>query len=213
MQPLSLLIIDDHTLIRQTWSFILHADPRFKVVGESGSAEEGIELCRQLKPDIIMLDINLPKMNGIAALPTFLQDNPDVKVLGVSLHDKPFYVKKMMQAGAMGYITKNSHREEMIHALLEIARGKKYICDEIKDILSESILKGNDEVSLIHSLSNREMEIIDMIKKGLSSREIAEQAYISVKTVEVHRYNILKKLNLKNSAELVNFMNHNYSLN
>ena len=101
----------------------------------------------------------------------------------------------------------------MIHALLEIAKGKKYICDEIKDILSESILKGKDEVSLIHSLSNREIEIIDMIKKGLSSREIAEEAYISVKTVEVHRYNILKKLHLKNSAELVNFMNHNYSLN
>ena len=101
----------------------------------------------------------------------------------------------------------------MIHALLEIAKGKKYICAEIKDILSESILKGKDEVSLIHSLSNREIEIIDMIKKGLSSREIAEEAYISVKTVELHRYNILKKLNLKNSAELVNFMNHNYSLN
>ena len=213
MQPISLLIIDDHTLIRQTWSFILNADPRFSVIGETGSAEEGIELCRQLKPDIIMLDINLPKMNGIAALPTFLKNDPDVKVLGVSLHDKPLYVKRMMQAGAMGYITKNSHRQEMIHALLEIAKGKKYICDEIKDILSESILKGKDEVSLIHSLSNREIEIIDMIKKGLSSREIAEEAYISVKTVEVHRYNILKKLNLKNSAELVNFMNHNYSLN
>ena len=106
MQPISLLIIDDHTLIRQTWSFILNADPRFSVIGETGSAEEGIELCRQLKPDIIMLDINLPKMNGIAALPTFLKNDPDVKVLGISLHDKPLYVKKMMQAGAMGYITK-----------------------------------------------------------------------------------------------------------
>jgi DNA-binding NarL/FixJ family response regulator len=213
MHPISLLIIDDHTLIRQTWSFILNADHRFTVLGETGSAEEGIELCRQLKPDMVMLDINLPDMNGIAALPIFLQNDPDVKVLGVSLHDKPIYVKKMMQAGAMGYITKNSHRQEMIHALLEIGKGKKYICDEIKNILSESILKGKDEVSLINSLSTREIEIIEMIKKGLSSREIAEEAFISVKTVEVHRYNILKKLNLKNSAELVNFMNHNYSLN
>ena len=109
----------------------------------------------------------------------------------------------------MGYVTKNSSREEMFKALTEVNAGKKYICDEIKNILSEQVIGGGDENQIgLNSLSQREIEIISFIKKGFSSKEIADSLSISVKTVEVHRYNILKKLNLKNAAALVNFINN-----
>ena len=209
MQTLRLIIIDDHTLLRQTWSIVLNADPRFSVVGECGNAEQAIELCGELRPDIVLLDINLPGMNGIEAVPIIRKYAPGTKIIGVSLHTQPIYAKKMMQNGALGYITKNSSRDEMMLALSEVHAGRKYICQEIKTILSESLLGGNAESNGLHSLSLREMEIIEKVKLGLSSKEIASETSLAVKTVEVHRYNILKKLKLKNAAELVNFMNQN----
>ena len=208
MDKISILIADDHTLVRETWSFILNTDPRFSVVAESGSGEEAVELAKKLRPNIVIMDINLPGMNGIEATQQIRKYSPGSRILGVSLHTQPTYARKMMQKGAMGYVTKNSSREEMFKAILEIQAGKKYICDEIKNILSEQVISGDDPQTGLNSLSQREIEIISYIKKGFSSKEIADALNISVKTVEVHRYNILKKLNLKNAAALVNFINN-----
>jgi two-component system invasion response regulator UvrY len=154
------------------------------------------------------MDINLPGMNGIEATQLIRKYSPVSKILGVSLHTQPTYARKMIQKGAMGYVTKNSSREEMFKAIMEIQNGRKYICDEIKNILSEQVISGEDNQNGLNSLSQREIEIIAFIKKGHSSKEIADSLNISVKTVEVHRYNILKKLNLKNAAALVNFINN-----
>lgn len=210
MEKITILIADDHTLVRETWSFILNTDPRFKVIAESGSGEDAVELAKQLRPNIVIMDINLPGMNGIEATQLIRKFSPGSKVLGVSLHTQPTYARKMIQKGAMGYVTKNSSREEMFKAIIEIQDGKKYICDEIKNILSEQVISGEDPQNQggLNSLSQREIEIISFIKKGDSSKEIADALNISVKTVEVHRYNILKKLNLKNAAALVNFINN-----
>ncbi len=208
MEKISILIADDHTLVRETWSFILNTDPRFSVIAESGSGEEAIELAKKLRPNIVIMDINLPGMNGIEATQQIRKFSPGTKILGVSLHTQPTYARKMIQKGAMGYVTKNSSREEMFKAIIEIQNGKKYICDEIKNILSDQVISGDDVQTGLNSLSQREIEIISHIKKGSSSKEIAESLNISVKTVEVHRYNVLKKLNLKNAASLVNFINN-----
>jgi two-component system invasion response regulator UvrY len=208
MDKITILIADDHTLVRETWSFILNTDPRFTVIAESGSGEEAIELAKKLRPNIVIMDINLPGINGIEATQQIRKYSPGSKILGVSLHTQPTYARKMIQKGAMGYVTKNSSREEMFKAIIEIQGGKKYICDEIKNILSEQIISGEDQQSGLNSLSQREIEIISYIKKGNSSKEIADSLSISVKTVEVHRYNVLKKLNLKNAASLVNFINN-----
>lgn len=194
-------------LIRDAWSFFLNSDPRFSVVGQSGSAEGGIELCKQLRPNIVLLDINLPGINGMQAVPLIRKFAPGIKIIGVSLHTQVSYVKKMMQSGAVGYITKNSTQQEMKEALLAVSEGKKYICKEVKDILAGNILNEENKGN-VNTLSVREMEIIDMVRKGFSSKEIAAEKSISVKTVEVHRYNILRKLNLRNAAELVNYFNH-----
>jgi DNA-binding NarL/FixJ family response regulator len=208
MEKITILIADDHTLVRETWSFILNSDRRFKVIAESGSGEEAIELAKNLHPDIVIMDINLPGMNGIEATEQIRKFAPGSKILGVSLHTQPTYARKMMQKGAMGYVTKNSSREEMFKAIIEVHSGKKYVCDEIKNILSEQVISGEDQQSGLNALSQREIEVISFIKKGYSSKEISDALQISVKTVEVHRYNILKKLNLKNAAALVNFINN-----
>jgi two-component system invasion response regulator UvrY len=178
------------------------------VIAESGSGEDAVELAKQLRPNVVIMDINLPGMNGIEATQLIRKFSPGSKILGVSLHTQPTYARKMIQKGAMGYVTKNSSREEMFKAIMEVQNGRKYICDEIKNILSEQVISGEDQQSGLNSLSQREIEIIAFIKKGFSSKEIADSLNISVKTVEVHRYNILKKLNLKNAAALVNFINN-----
>ncbi|WP_121355315.1 response regulator [Flavisolibacter nicotianae] len=208
MEKITILIADDHTLVRETWSFILNTDDRFQVIAESGSGEEAVELARQLRPNIVIMDINLPGMNGIEATQLIRKYSPASRILGVSLHTQPTYARKMIQKGAMGYVTKNSSREEMFKAITEIQAGRRYICEEIKNILSEQVINGEDQQGGLNALSQREIEIIHFIKKGFSSKEIAENLDISVKTVEVHRYNILKKLNLKNSAALVNYINN-----
>lgn len=207
MNKTTILIADDHTLVRETWSFILNTHPEFSVVGECGSAEDAIELARTLRPQVVIMDINLPGMNGIEATSLIRKYSPGSRVLGVSLHTQPTYARKMIQKGAMGYVTKNSSREEMFAAIKEVQEGKKYICQEIKNILSEQMINGEDTDGGINSLSARELEIIARIRKGDSSKEIAEALSISVKTVEVHRYNILHKLKLKNTAALINFIN------
>ncbi len=208
MDKITILIADDHTLVRETWSYILNSDPRFHVVAECGNGEDAVEMAKKLLPNIVIMDINLPGMSGIEATQLIRKYSPGSKILGVSLHTQPTYARKMMQKGAMGYVTKNSSREEMFKAIIEVSEGRKYVCEEIKNITSEQAFSGKDQASGLNALYRREVEIISLIKKGNSSREIADSLRISVKTVEVHRYNILKKLNLKNSVALVNFINN-----
>ena len=204
---ITILIVDDHKLIRDTWSFILNSNPRFQVIAETDSGKDAIDLAENNRPNIILMDINMSPMNGFEATKEIRKVSPESKIIGVSMHSQPAYAKKMLQVGAMGYITKNSSKEEMIGAISEVAQGSKYICHEVKAILSEQILEDNEKPD-INLLSQREIEIIDLIKQGQSSKEIAQQLNITLKTVEVHRHNILKKLNLKNTAALVNFINN-----
>jgi two-component system invasion response regulator UvrY len=209
MKKINILITDDHTLVRESWVLLLNADCRFNVIAQCGSGEEAVELARNLRPDIVIMDINLPGINGFEATTQIRKFSPGSKVLGVSLHTQPAYVRKMIRSGATGYVTKNSSQEEMFNAIVEIHNNRKYICKQIKNILSEQAMNPDDQPGGLHSLSKRELHIISYIKNGYSSREIADSINISVKTVEVHRYNILKKLDLPNVAALVNFINHN----
>ncbi|HEV7330214.1 MAG TPA: response regulator transcription factor [Flavisolibacter sp.] len=211
MKNTTILIVDDHTLVREAWRIILSTHPHFQVVGEAGSADEGLALAESLQPDVVIMDINLPGMNGIEATKIIKEKIPAIKILGVSLHTQPSYAAKMMQEGASGYVTKNSSREEMFTAITEVLKGNRYVCKEIKNILSEQMLNEEQEAAGFNGLTLREMEVISLIKQGCSSKEIAITLGLSTKTVEVHRYNILKKLNLKNSAALVNFI-HTHKL-
>ena len=208
MEKISILIADDHKLIRETWSFILNNDTRFVVVAECGDSEQAVEMARTKKPQIVLMDINMTPISGFEATEKIRKVSPGSKVIGVSMHSQPAYAKKMLQIGARGYVTKNSSKEEMITAIMEVHAGNKYICDEIKNNISELVLEENKDVPNVNALTEREIQIINLIKEGQSSKEIALSLNISLKTVEVHRHNILKKLKLKNSASLVNFINN-----
>jgi len=207
MSKISVLLVDDHKLIRESWNLLLSTDDRFEIVGEASDLEQATLVAANRKPQVVLMDINMAPVNGFEATKQVLKQSPTSQVIGVSMHSMPAYARRMFQVGARGYVTKNSSKEELFQAIDEVLAGNKYICDEIKNILAHQELDEESEYPDMNSLSKRELEVVSHIRQGLSSKEIAQRLEISLKTVEVHRYNILKKLKLKNTAALVNFIN------
>ena len=208
MDKITILLVDDHKLIRESWSFILNSDPRFSVIGETSNTDEAVDIAREKKPRIVLMNINMTPVNGFEATKLVRKFSPGSKIIGISMHSMPAYARRMLQMGAMGYVTKNSSKDELLSAIVEVNSGKKYVCAEVKNILAQQELveEGGGPPDM-NVLSRREIDVVQLIKEGLSSKEIAIRLDISLKTVEVHRYNILKKLSLKNTAALVNFIN------
>lgn len=207
MKKISVVIVDDHKLIREMWAKMFASDKEIEITGESGTLDEAIEMIKIKRPDIVLLDINLANASGLDAVPQIRKFSPGTRIIAVSMHNQPAYVKKMLKLGAKGYVTKNSSHDEMFKAIEEVMKGRVYVCTEIKDILSDQALNNEPAGPDAKDLSLREIEIIRLIKNGLSSKEISSQLVITTRTVEVHRHNILKKLKLKNTASLINFIN------
>ena len=208
MKTTSIVIVDDHKLIREMWRKLLAVKPEFEITAESGSFDEAIELIKLKHPDIVLLDINLADASGMDAVPLIRKFSPATRIIAVSMHNQLSFAKRMLSLGAKGYVTKNSSQEEIFAALETVLQGRTYVCSEIKDMLSDQVLADGDNLHKgIKDLSMREVEVIKYIKKGLLSKEIAAELHISLKTVEVHRHNILKKLNLRNVAALINYIN------
>ena len=208
-EKITILITDDHTLLREAWSIFLNADPRFKVLGLAGTGEEAIELVNQFHPDIVLMDINLPGINGMAATQLIRRNSPATKILGVSMHTQPSYARKMLRHGASGYISKDSSSEEMCKAIMEVHNNQKYIGEAIINTITNLSINSYDQQTRGNSVSKREIEVMDLVSQGYSSREIGDLLAISIKTVEAHRYKAMKKLNLKNVAAMVNYSNSN----
>ena len=211
MKDIKIVIIDDHKLVRESLSQILNSHQRYEVVAACSDAEEAPEQAKKHQPHIVITDINMREMNGFDAMAVIREQCPDTKIVGMSLHTQPSYALRMIRGGALGYVTKNSPLDELFHALDEVLQGKRYLCSQIKNALTEQAMAGEPAEHGFESLSEREVEIVDLIRKGCSSKEIAAALFISKKTVEVHRYNILRKLKLPNAAALVNFINTNYA--
>ena len=206
MKKISIFVVDDHKLVREMWSELFSRNNEIEVIGESGDFDDAISKIKDKRPDVVLLDINLAQSSGFDAVPLIRKFAPGSMIIAVSMHCQPAYVKKMLQLGAKGYVTKNSSRNEILMAVHEVMAGRKYVCEEIRNIISDQML--NDEPgSGVENLSLREIEVIRLIKEGHSSKEIASVLEISVRTAEVHRHNILKKLRLKNTAALINFIN------
>jgi len=207
MEKITILLVDDHKLIRESWSFILNSDPRFRVIGATSDAEDAVKIVKENMPDIVLMDINMSPINGFEATKLVRKYSPGSKIIGMSMHSMPAYARRMLQMGAMGYVTKNSSKDELLKSIIEVNKGNKYVCDEVKNILANMELVEESTLPDMNVLSRREIDVVHLIKDGMSSKEIAMQLDISLKTVEVHRYNTLKKLHLKNTASLVNFVN------
>lgn len=210
-KKISIIIFDDHNLVAEMWSDLINSDERFSVIGIcNDTSETSIETVKTKRPDVVIMDINIQPTSGIEATKLVKKGSPGTKVIGVSMHNQPSFAKRMLKNGALGYVTKSSNKSEMFEAIQTVVTGKVYVCKEIQENLSKQVFE-DDETPDISKLSEREVDVLKLIKDGLSSKEIADKLFLSSRTVEVHRSNILKKLNLKNTASLLKFI-HNSSM-
>jgi len=200
-QVIKVLIVDDHKLISEAWSSLLREAPGIQVIGTADNVEEAYDKAVVHKPEIVLMDINLGAGSGFDATEKINNTLPKTRVIGLSLHDDITYVKKFLSIGAKGYLTKNTSKTELIEAIHAVQRGDVFIGSDIKDRYFTSLLNVDSSESK-KELTMKEIEIVKLIAQGMSSKEIAEKLFISHRTVETHRHNILKKLELSNAAQL-----------
>jgi RNA polymerase sigma factor (sigma-70 family) len=208
-KKIRIIIADDHLLIAETWASLINMDPNFEVVKVYDNTKSLIDEITEIKPDVAILDININPFSGIEATKMIKKLAPGTRIIGVSMHNQPSFAKKMMRNGAMGYVTKNSSKQEMYDAIKSVMNGQKYICAEIQKNITNQMLVDEDDNKL-STLTEREIEIIKLIKNGMTNKEIAEQLFLSPRTVETHRARILKKLDLKNSLSLIKYINDSF---
>jgi RNA polymerase sigma factor (sigma-70 family) len=208
-KKIRIIIADDHLLIAETWASLINMDPNFEVVKVYDNTKSLIDEITEVKPDVAILDININPFSGIEATKMIKKLAPGTRIIGVSMHNQPSFAKKMMRNGAMGYVTKNSSKQEMYDAIKSVMEGQKYICAEIQKNITNQMLVDEDDNKL-STLTEREIEIIKLIKNGMTNKEIAEQLFLSPRTVETHRARILKKLDLKNSLSLIKYINDSF---
>lgn len=206
MPKISIMIVEDHQLLREGSSYFLSRNENFEIIAQTGDGALAIELAREKRPKIVLLDINLEPLGGLEVLKMIRKLSPASKIIIVSVHSEPAHVKKMLRSGARGYVTKDSSLNELTEAINEVNKGNIFICQKVKDLHSEQAVKASGEVPSINSLSERELEVVRLLNKGESSREIAARLNISLKTVEVHRHHVLKKMNLKNTVSLIQYI-------
>jgi DNA-binding NarL/FixJ family response regulator len=200
---IKILVADDHTIVRQGLKLILSSQPDLTVVGEAANGREVVELAQKLKPDIVLLDVAMPELNGIEATKQMMQTNPRLRVLVLSMHKEAVYVREILKAGARGYLLKDVIDTELLNAVRAVARGDGYISPAVSGaLLSDYRQNVTDPADL---LTNREREVLQLIAEGKTNKEIANKLNLSVYTVDSHRGKIMEKLNLHNTGELVRF--------
>ena len=205
---ISILLADDHKMFMDLWSMILSNDDRFYVCGEAPDGSHAVELAKAKRPNIVLLYINMPHLDGFEATRLIRKFSPGSKIIGLSMYTQPAYAKKLIAMGARGYITKNSAADELMNAVIQVWEGRQYICEEIHAIIRQES-QISKPAGITPFLSERELEIIGLVKNGLTSRQVGEKLGISIKTIEVHRNRIFKKLKIKKLAELLNFTHSN----
>lgn len=200
------LIADDHQLFREGLVNLLSSAPDIEVIAEAEDGKDATEKTKKLKPDVLLIDIGMPHMNGIEATRVLKKDMPELKIIAVSMHSDRQFVKGILEAGADGYLLKNCTYRQLIDAIQSVNSGKKYLSDDITEMIIKGYLDPSDtEAESYTELSEREMEILKLYAEGKSTREISEKLFISVKTVGTHKQHILEKLGLKTNADLVKY--------
>ncbi|TXK74126.1 response regulator transcription factor [Paenibacillus sp. N3.4] len=209
MKQLKIVVVDDHAVVRSGLMMLLNGKHQIEVIGEAADGQEGIQLAQRLQPDVILMDLSMPHgMDGLTATTELKRLLPDVAVLILTMHDDDEYLFSAIHAGASGYILKSAPHEELLTAIHCVGTGNAYLYPTAtKRLMNEYMerLKHGENTGTFESLSEREKEVLALIAKGFSNKEIAEQLMISVKTVESHKSNVMEKLALKTRPELVKF--------
>jgi len=202
-RAINILLADDHTIVRQGLKLILSAHSDLQIVGEAANGKEAVELAAKLKPDIVLLDVAMPELNGIEATRKMVEANSRLRVLILSMHKEAVYVRETLRAGARGYILKDAIDTELLNAVRSVARGDGYISPAVSGALLSDYRK--DVTDPVDLLSPREREVLQLIAEGKTNKEVATKLNLSVYTVDSHRGKIMEKLNLHSTGELVRF--------
>lgn len=208
-KQINVVIVDDHAILRAGLKQVLAESEQINVIAEGQSASDAIRLSREVKADVLLLDISLPDRTGLEALKFIKKENPSIAVLMLSMHREDQYAIRAFKAGAAGYLCKQGASLELVNAIHTIARGKKYITSTVAEILANQVSHENEKAPH-ETLSDREFQTLTLIASGLSVSEIAHQLSLSVKTVSMYRTRLLEKMQLKHNAELTHYAIKNH---
>lgn len=197
-----LLLADDHGLVRKGLRLILSQEPTFEVVGEAADGREAVALVRSLRPDVVLMDVAMPGASGVAAVRSILEEEPQCRILMLSMHGDAAYVRESLRAGAKGYLLKDAVDHELVTAVKALAGGKAYISPAVSNTV---LADYRQHVSDTTGLTAREREVLQLLAEGLTAKEVAKRLEISVYTVDAHRARIMRKLQLSSIGELVRF--------
>ncbi len=210
---IDVVLADDHVLVRDGIKALLEDQSDIAVIDEASNGKEALEVISKNKPDVLIVDIRMPEMNGIEVVTEITKSHKDVKTLMLSMHDSEEYVVQSIQAGADGYLLKGSSKEEFLKAVHKVASGEKYFTGDVSAIIMSNFVNGNvnkqsigkvEIKALPFKLTKRERQILDLVLELKNNKDIAEELQISKRTAEVHRFNLMKKLEVKNLMELTN---------
>ena len=203
MKRIRILLADDHAVVRQGFKMILDAQADMETVGEAANGREAVELAEQLRPDVVVMDVSMPELNGIEATRRLASSAPRVRVIALSMHKDSVYVREILRAGARGYLLKDSGAADLVAAIRAVASGESYLSPAVSNaVLDDYRRHATNPVDL---LTSREREVLQLLAEGKTNKEIAGLLNLSVYTVEAHRGRILEKLNLHSIGELVLF--------
>jgi two-component system response regulator NreC len=207
MDKVRILLADDHTILRDGIRSLLEDEPDMAVIGEAEDGRSAVKLACQLKPDVVLMDIAMPLLNGLEATRQIKHDCPQVKVLILTMHENEEYIRQVLASGAMGYILKDAAASELLDAIRAVQRGEAVLSPAITRLVIENYLRWGDlsKENPSNGLSPREREVLQLIAEGYSNKQIAEILCISIKTVQAHRMNLMSKLDLHDRADLIKY--------
>ena len=204
-KKIRIVLADDHTILREGLRALLSADPKFEIVGEAADGCEVVRCVEKLGPDLVLMDLSMPRMTGMDAIREIKRRYPVTKIIALTVHRSEEYLRTTLQAGADGYVLKDATHDELMMAIQSVLEGKTYLSHSVSKKVIEGYLKskeGQMPNSTLELLSHREREVLKLIAEGYKNKEIAANLCISIKTVEKHRTNLMKKLDLHNAAAL-----------
>jgi DNA-binding NarL/FixJ family response regulator len=210
MKNIKILIVDDHEVVRDGLKNILLSLNNMAIAGEAANGEDAISMYDSLKPDLVIMDISMPGMNGIEATRIIKENDPNAKILILTMHDNQEYLNQIIRSGAKGFVLKNTDKEELLDAVKTVAGGENFFSKDISKLIIDNYIRSAKETDKNEGykevpLTKREIEILKYIAEGNSNQEIANKLYISYNTVDTHRKNIMHKLSIKNTAGLVRY--------